>query len=502
MRRPIGLSPLRLEEVVAAAEGRLELTLDEAPELRARVEGGLAFVERALQNGRTIYGVTTGFGASVRFGVDPIFAANMPMHLMRYHGAGVGPVFDATEGAAVMVARLASLSRGYSGVRPALIEALLAMLRARVIPAIPSIGSVGASGDLTPLSYLAAALVGEREAHWKGEIVPAAEALAAAGLAPLDTLRPKESLALMNGTSVMAGLGALAFVRAERLVRWASTLTAAASDVLRGNPGHFDARIFELKAHPGSQRVAAWIREGVGGGRPARVQDVYSLRCAPHVLGILVDALPFCRGLLETELNGVSDNPLIDAEADQVFHGGNFYGGHACLATDTLKGAVAQVAELLERQLMLLNDPDRNAGLPANLVGATTKDRWAQHGYKGLEITASALTAEALKLTMPTASFSRSTESHNQDKVSMGTLSAREALRALDLAETVAAIHTSMVCQAIDLRGDDAVHPRSRALRDAVRSRVAGHDRDRRMDVDLPALVEMARTDQLPLVER
>ena len=262
----------------------------------------------------------------------------------------------------------------------------------------------------------------------------------------------------MNGTSVMTALGCLAFERALRLARWASALTAIACDAMRGNPAHFDARIFALKPHPGTQRAAAWIRADLarpGGAsrEPVRLQDRYSLRCAPHVIGVLLDALDFSRALLEIELNGVNDNPLVDPDTGDVLHGGNFYGGHVCFAIDGLKTAVANVADLLDRQLCLLCEPATSGGLPANLVAAAGPASVAHHGFKAMQITASALTAEALKLTMPASAFSRSTESHNQDKVSMGTIAARELpAGARARPRRWRPCTRSPLCQAVDLR--------------------------------------------------
>jgi histidine ammonia-lyase len=276
---------------------------------------------------------------------------------------------------------------------------------------------------------------------------------------------------------------------------------------MRGNPVHFDARIFALKPHPGTQRCAAWIRAdlaraaGVGAAEPARLQDRYSLRCAPHVIGVLLDALDFSRAMLEIELNGVSDNPLVDPGSGDILHGGNFYGGHLCFVLDGLKTAVANVADLLDRQLCLLCDPATNGGLPANLVAAPEPARVSHHGFKAMQITASALTAEALKLTMPASAFSRSTESHNQDKVSMGMIAARDCLRVLELSETVAAVHTLALCQAVDLREGDADSLRSVAMHDAVRKAVPMNVADRRQDGDIAQVLARYKAGELPTGE-
>ncbi|MCA9711184.1 MAG: aromatic amino acid lyase, partial [Myxococcales bacterium] len=386
---------------------------------------------------------------------------------------------------------------GWSAVRWAVLEALAALLNHRLLPCIPAEGSVGASGDLTPLSYVAALLIGERECTLAGEPLAAADGLARAGLAPL-TLGPKESLALMNGTSVMTALGCLAFARAARLARLCAAITAIASDITRGNRAHFDDRIFAHKPHPGQRRCAAWIRDDIGltpasGRELVRLQDRYSIRCAPHVIGVLVDALHWSRQVIETELNGVSDNPLVDVEHGRIVHGGNFYGGHIGFVMDALKTAVANVADLLDRQLMLLCRPEESAGLPANLVGADGDVR-THHGFKAMSISASALTAEALKLTMPASVFSRSTESHNQDKVPMATIASRDALRVLQLTEQVASIVTLAACQGIELRapahGCGSLHATVRAVVPSLRE-------DRRMDGDIATLMRLLGADEL-----
>jgi histidine ammonia-lyase len=263
-----------------------------------------------------------------------------------------------------------------------------------------------------------------------------------------------------------------------------------------GNPAHFAAEIFELKPHRGTRRAAAWIRESLAGAAPAapaRLQDRYSIRCAPHVIGVLLDALDFSRELLEIEINGVDDNPIIDPESGAVHHGGNFYGGHVAFVMDALKAAVASVADLLDRQLQLLCAPETSGGLPANLIHGAS-----HHGFKAMQISASALTAEALKLTLPAASFSRSTESHNQDKVSMGTLAARDALRVVELTETVAAIGLLASCQGAELR-EAKLPPRLAMLLAVVRAEVPAVHEDRRQDLDIARVLTLLRSEALPI---
>jgi histidine ammonia-lyase len=259
----------------------------------------------------------------------------------------------------------------------------------------------------------------------------------------------------MNGTAVMTGLACLAFARADHLTRLAARLTALSTVALDGRAAHFDATLFDVKPHAGQAEAAAWIRDDLNGRDDTpghRLQDRYSIRCAPHVIGVARDALTWVRRDVENELNSANDNPLIDPDNERVLHGGNFYGGHIAFAMDALKVAVANLADLMDRQLALLVDVNFNNGLPRNLSGAAPARAAINHGFKAVQISSSAWTAEALKNTMPASVFSRSTESHNQDKVSMGTIAARDCLRVLELTEQVAAAHTLATVQAARLR--------------------------------------------------
>lgn len=496
----VGESAVGLRELLSLAHSERPVELDSSQPYRRKLRRGREVLEKALSGGASIYGVNTGVGASSDVAIPPERWHEMPANIMRFHGVGVGRILDEGEAASVVAVRLVSLAKGHSGVREVLLERLCELLNARLLPRIPEEGSVGASGDLTPLSYLAALVSGEREATLAGRETTAREALAELGLEPLE-LAPKESLSIMNGTSVMTALACLAWERAERFAHLAAAVTALAVDATCGNRAHYDSRIFELKPHPGQIKSAEWIRAYLATGgdaapEAARIQDRYSLRCAPHVIGVLVEAVATTERTLEIELNSVDDNPLIDPDDGAILHGGNFYGGHVCFAMDGLKSAVANVADLLDRQLVLMCVPETSAGLAANLVSAESDV--SQHGFKAMQITASALTAEALKLAMPASVFSRSTESHNQDKVSMGTVAARDCRRALDLAETVAVIALLAACQAQDLRGG-STSPALQALRDAVREVAPAVAEDRRQDRDIAAVLERLRSGALPL---
>ena len=496
----VGGRRLTLDEVCAVSRGA-ELVLATDGVYRARIEKGARVLADAIASGRMVYGVNTGFGDSCTVTIPPEVVEQLPAHLVRYHGCGLGDYFDEPTTFAILVARLNSLAAGYSGVRLDVLTQLEALIRHRIAPLIPEEGSVGASGDLTPLSYVAAALMGEREVLHQGRQSSAADALRAHGLKPL-TLAPKEGLALMNGTSVMTALACLAWERAEYLSRLATRITAMVSIALGSNAKHFSPGLFAVKPHVGQQRVAARIFADMGASKhesPIRIQDRYSIRCAPHVIGVLEDALGWMRRDIENELNSANDNPIIDPDSGEIYHGGHFYGGHIAFVADSLKNAVANVADLLDRQLALLVDTRFNNGLPSNLSGATGERAALNHGFKAVQIAVSAWTAEALKLTMPASVFSRSTECHNQDKVSMGTISARDCVRVLELTEQVAAACLAAAVQALEIRRRQGKRPPAhmdeaiRSTHDQVFELYPFVDEDRPLERELRALCAAVR---------
>jgi len=450
-----GEGRVSIEDVVDIAFAKKQVALSDNEIFTGRIDRGVQFLERLLEEEGVIYGVTTGYGDSCTVSIPPHLVEELPVQLSRFHGCGLGDVLSVEQSRAVLAVRLTSLTQGYSGVTHDLLAQIKCFINQNIIPVIPEEGSVGASGDLTPLSYLAATLMGEREVFFNGERLAAAKVLKQQGIKPIK-LRPKEGLALMNGTAVMTALACLAFKRAEYLVQLCSRITSMMSIALMGNSNHFNEKLFSVKPHPGQINIAEWIRSDLNvtdiPRNSSRLQDRYSIRCAPHIIGVLADSLPWMRSFIENELNSANDNPIIDGDGEHVLHGGHFYGGHIAFVMDSLKNCVANLADLLDRQMALLMDPKFNHGLPANLTGATADRIMINHGFKAVQIGTSAWTAEALKLTMPASVFSRSTECHNQDKVSMGTIAARDCLRVLQLTEQVAAAALMASAQGIELR--------------------------------------------------
>ncbi len=511
---------LTLEDVGAVARGA-PVALPGDPEIRRAIEASRHLKLELIGRGVPLYGITTGFGDSVHRQIAPSKADLLQLHLIRGLGNGTGALTPEATARAVVLVRANSLVRGHSGVRIELVQRLLDLLNAGITPVIPEEGSVGASGDLVPLSYVAGVLTGTRDVYYKGTIRPAADAMREAGVQPL-TLESKEGLGLVNGTAFMTGMGALAAVDARRLAMLADICTAMATEVLLGITGPFDPFVHDTaKPHPGSVRSAANVRAllegselardyeqvvsdaGVISGEfrelPVQIQDKYSLRCAPHFVGVLWDTLDWVDRWLEIEVNSTNDNPLFDVDSGHVFSGGNFAGGHVALAMDSLKTAVASVADLMDRQLELIVDEKFNHGLTPNLIAPLVpgdSQEGLNHGFKGMQLSCSSLTADALSRCMPMTAFSRSTECHNQDKVSMGATAARHARDVVALTEKVAAIHLLPPFPAAHLRGADKLG-RPRATSALVGETVPFVDTDRAMGDDIMAVVDMLQAGAL-----
>ncbi|KAG4067528.1 hypothetical protein HA402_005300 [Bradysia odoriphaga] len=452
----IGLNHIDLETIGQIAEMKCKIALSDDASFVSKIAKGPKLVKKLLAEGREIYGVTTGLGGKCGTAVEPKLIEQYPNHVIQFNGCALGSLFSPEETRAIIAARLVSLAKGNSGVRMELLQALASLLQHDLLPRIPQEGSVGASGDLSHLSYIGAVICGFRTVDYLGKVMTASEALQIVGVTPV-VLENKEALGILNGTSAMTGVAILSWQRAQRLSQLATRVTSLAITALKGNRFHYEKELFEVKNHKGMQLVAERIRSDLAISAPEyhtkeRIQDRYSIRCAPNVIGVLEDVLSFTRGVIEAELNSTNDNPVIDVNVGRVYHGGMFYGGHIAMAMDTLKVQVASVADLIDRQMAILVDTKYNNGLPADLTGAIGPAKAINHGLKGLQITMSGWTAEALKMCMPATVFSRSTESHNQDKVSMGTIAARDCRRVIELTEQVVAGMLIAVRQGLALR--------------------------------------------------
>jgi histidine ammonia-lyase len=492
-----GAERITLADVVAVARDDVPVTI--APAAWERVRTCREYVERVAADNATVYGVTTGFGHLSRVKIPHDQLADLQRNLIRSHASGVGEPFDGAAVRAIMLLLANSLSRGHSGVRPAVLELLLGLLNRGVTPVVPMRGSVGASGDLAPLAHLSLVLIGEGEALYQGERMAGGKALRRAGLAPI-TLSAKEGLALINGTHAMEACGALAIRDAWRLLRAAEVAAALSTDALLGSYVPLDPRLHALRPQPGQARTAARLRTLLAGGQinPShadcgRVQDPYSLRCVPQVLGAARDALDYCTRVFEAELGAVTDNPLIFASDEAILTGGNFHGQPLAMALDMLALAIAHIASFAERRTYnLLGPHDWDTGSNA-LPLFLTPQPGLNSGYMIAQYAAAALVNEIKVLAHPASVDSIPTSAGQEDFVSMGVTAANKARQALDLAFRVVAIEAICAAQALDFRKPLVPGPLLVAAYDAVRGVVPTLEADRPPSPDIEALAAALR---------
>jgi histidine ammonia-lyase len=435
---------------IAAGEG---VTLDEGA--LALVAENRAVVDRIVAEGRTVYGINTGFGQFATVVIAPDQLQQLQLNLIRSHAAGVGEPLPKHQTRALMAARINCLLKGHSGIRPEPIHLLAACLNQDVVPVVPSQGSVGASGDLAPLAHMALLLVGEGLA-WSSEgQIPGRTALAQAGLQPV-TLQAKEGLALINGTQLITSLGNLAVEKFTRLTALADEIAALSLEALRGTRAAFDPRIHAARPHPGQIAVAAHMREILGVTSAIadshqdchRVQDAYSLRCIPQVHGVTRDALQFAGAILERELNSATDNPMIFTDTQESRSGGNFHGQYPAFACDVLAIAAADLASISERRQERLVNP-AYSDLPAFL----TQNGGLESGFMMAHVTSAALVSEMKGLAHPACVDTIPTSAGKEDHVSMGPIAARKLLRAVDALEQVLAIEARMALEGLRIIG-------------------------------------------------
>jgi histidine ammonia-lyase len=457
--RPITLdgTQLMLDDVTDVAAGRGVRLADEARPAIARAR---AAVQDLVDRGEVAYGITTGFGRFKDQIISPEQTRQLQVNLVRSHAAGTGPALSEQVVRAMLVCRANTLARGYSGVRPVVIDTLIAMLNHGVHPCVPAQGSLGASGDLAQLAHLALPAIGEGQAIYQGQEMSGEAAMQTAGITPLE-LEAKEGLALLNGTAFMVGLGSLLVRRAINLALTADVVVGLTLEALHGTEQAYDARVHDLRPHPRQIACAAFLRRVLAGSTLTRpiesqnVQDPYTLRCVPQVHGAARDSIAYAQWVIEIELNSVNDNPLIFIDEDgkaEVISAGNFHGEPIALAMDYLKLAITEIGNMSERRTAQMVDANSNGGvLPMFL----TENGGLESGFMIAHYTAAALASENKVLAHPASADTIPSSANIEDHVSMGATAARQVEQILTHSETIVAIELLCAAQGVDFRKNE-----------------------------------------------
>ncbi len=493
MKLIIDKREISLEEISAAEQ--IEVSKDK--EFIKYMNHTHDFLMDTITAGKPIYGITTGYGASGKNYVNYEDAKTLQKNLFRFHGCGIGKKLSHKVCRYAVIMRTISLSKARSGVSMELLHRLEMLIQKDIIPVIPSQGSVGASGDLTPLSYIAAVIAGEREVYYKGEIKDVREVYEELGITPYE-FKPKEALAIMNGTTVMSAIALDAIEEFETILDSMESYVAGMFEVLLGDDTPVADFVHDSKPFKGQIASAKNIKNKIAGsklthGRDDRydkffadndlnIQDNYSMRCAPQVLGVIRDNLDISKHWVQTEINSVNDNPLIDGENKTIYTSGNFFGGYVAHAMDTLKICAANLADLLDKEFALLVDHKFNRGLGENLKLSSEP---FYHGFKAMQISLSSLSADVIKNTTAASIHSRPTESLNQDKVSMGTTAANDFAKMIPDLYNMLSIAFIGMAQAVDIRGEEKVSPHLKNIHGKIREIVKPLHEDRRMDMDI-----------------
>jgi len=493
MKLTIDKRTISLEEITKATN--IEISKDE--KFITFINHTHDFMMNTIKAGKPIYGITTGYGASGKNYVTYDDAATLQTNLFRFHGCGIGKSLSYEVCRYAVICRTISLSKALSGVSMNLLHRLEMLIEKDIIPVIPSQGSVGASGDLTPLSYIAAVIAGEREVYYKGKIKDVMEVYNELNITPYE-FEPKEALAIMNGTTIMSAIALKAIEEFEVILDSMESYVAGMFEVLLGDDTPVADFVHDSKPFSGQIQAAKNIQNKIKGsklthGRDDRydkffadnelnIQDTYSMRCAPQVLGVIRDNLEISKNWVETEINSVNDNPLIDGENQKIYTSGNFYGGYVAHAMDTLKICAANLADLLDKEFALLVDHKFNRGLGENLK--LSKEPFF-HGFKAMQISLSSLSADVIKNTTAASIHSRPTESLNQDKVSMGTTAANDFAKMIPELHNMLSIAFIGMAQAVDIRGVSEVSPHLHTIYKEIRKVAKPLYEDRRMDIDI-----------------
>lgn len=439
---------LTLDQVISVARDLARVKLHVSG--KAKLARSRGAVEKILAGDQVVYGVNTGFGKFSDVSVSPEDRNTLQKNIIMSHAGGIGEPLPRDAVRAMMLLRANSLTKGYSGVRLEVVQLLLDMLNSRIHPVVPCKGSVGASGDLIPLAHIALAMIGLGEVEYKGKVLPSADAFRQAGLHPV-SLSAKEGLALINGTQYMSGLGCLAVQDALDLTKASAISAAMTFEALEGIPNAYDQRVHEVRPHSGQQRFARTMRQLLEGSdlmsrtSHKRVQDAYTLRCIPQVHGASLDAINYVKGVLETEINSATDNPLIFPDTGDVISGGNFHGQPLALALDFLAMAVAELGSIAERRIERMVNPSLS-GLPPFL----TERGGLNSGMMILQYATAALASENKVLGHPASVDSIPTSGNQEDHVSMGSIAARKAGTVVDNVSWIIAAELLAASQAMD----------------------------------------------------
>ncbi len=512
---------MNTSQVVAVARKKAGVVLSRDAEVRKKILASRKLLEEKLRHGEIIYGVNTGLGGNVRFILPAKDLVAHQQNIFRFLICGTGDPLPEDAVRAAMVLRANALAKGYSAVRPVVIERLIDLLNNGITPIVPTYGSVGASGDLIPSAYIGRVLLGQGDVLLRGERIPARAALNLTGVQPLN-LEPKEGLALINGTPVMTGIAALQIHDGAYLCRLVLAACALGLEAMRSTDDPFFEPVQKVKNHPGQIQAAALCRRLIKGSRYVRnleeirgkvrdsfkdkeesigrsdeaIQTPYSLRCIPQGLGPILEAAESHQGVIEREINSANDNPLVDPIGGRVYHTGNFYGGHVARALDCWKIDLATLGNWLHALMAMLVDERFNNGLPSNLAPRPG----LFSGFKGMQLCLTSLVCALRQLANPSTIHALPTEQYNQDMVSLGMLSAVTAMQMTRILRDAIAISLIALCQAVHLRGgSDGLGEGCRAIYALIRDNVPFVAEDRPLDVDIKTVAELIEQRSLSL---
>ncbi len=489
---------LTVEQIVEVARRGTEVKL--SPEAQVKVQASRRVVEKLLEQGKPVYGLTTGFGALSGTRITPEDSKVLQRNLIRSHSAGVGQPSEAEVVRATMLLRANTLAKGYSGIRLETLNTLIHMINHRVHPIIPEKGSVGASGDLVPLAHMAAVLTGEGEAEYQGALMNGGEAMKSAGLTPVE-LTAKEGLALVNGTEFSKAIAILALNDGELLVANAEIASAMTLESLHGHSEALDEQLHKVRPHEGQLLTARNLRRILsnsdlvlqkGAAEDTTVHDPYSIRCIPQVVGAVRDALRYVRGTLLVEVNSATDNPLVFSEDEACLSGGNFHGQSIAIASDVLGIAMASVGNIAERRIARLMDPKLNQGLPAFLISGAGREG-LNSGFMMAHVVAASLTSENKVLAHPASVDSLPTSANFEDHVSMSASAAQKAREIVGNVEKIVAIEFLCASQALDMRGGRNLGTGTKAAHQTIRAKIGPLTSDREISHDIEAVSSMIR---------